>query len=182
MSIVIKGTLKLYQETGKDEYFNTIYEYCLPTFQSWYRHVQRYTDLDRATLLSEFQYIVFRVARQFDISSTVPDGFIRYFRSAAKKQSITLRRESIKDMNVYPLRQEWDISDPKSVEDWECMEVNDLINTYFTGDELTFVNMKISGEQSSDIQSKMDLTEFQYRKLVRKVKSNRLLRMPLSRD
>lgn len=177
----INARIKAYQ-SGDHKAFNDVYNHVFPDFRVWYRHVQRYTDLDRATLLCEFQYIVLRAVRGFDPDCPVPDGFTRYFRAAAKKHALTLRRQQAGTIQCHSLRQDWEVIDPKGQTDSEYLEVIELIHTCFMGDERDLLLLRLAGEQADGIKDQLGLSEFQYRSSVRRIKSNLRLNKTLSRD
>ncbi len=178
----INTTIRTFKETGGNTDFVKLYNHVFPDFRYWYRHTQRYVKMDRQTLLCEFQYVLLRAIRGFNTDSPVPDGFVRYFRAAAKKHTITLRREASGTAKAYSLKQDWDVPDPKSLNDSEYLEIIDLVNNCLIGDEQQVLTMRLAGEQSDDIKSKVNMSEFQYREAVRNIKSNRRLQKALSRD
>ena len=182
METHIREAIRNYKTTQSCKDFNTVYDYCFPIFRFWYRHVQRFVEHDRATLLSEFQLIVLRAIRKFNPESPVADGFIRYFRAAAKKHAFSLRRETIGVPDVYGFKKDWEVVDPKGQHGLEDVDVRDLIDASFNGKEKQIVTLKLGGDQSSEVQSFLKLSDFQYRTLVRNIKENRHLQKAISRD
>ena len=181
MSMDISTIIRSYQHTPNDRDFKTVYNYVLPDFRYWYRHAQRYVDMDRQTLLCEFQYILLRAIRRFNSLSPVTDAFLRYFRAAAKKHVITLRREA-RCSNFHSLQQDWDIVDPKSSDGTDYVEIMDVVHACFDGDERAIILSRLMGEQPDGVKKSTGISEFRYRAAVRNIKSSKRLRRSLSRD
>lgn len=177
----INAVIRSYQHIPNDKDFKTVYNYVLPDFRYWYRHTQRFVGMDRQTLLCEFQYILLRAVRRFNSFSPVPDAFLRYFRVAAKKYALTLRREARRS-KFHSLQQDWDIIDPKSSNDIEYVEIMDVVYVCFDGDEREILLSKLMGEKSDGAKDRSGISEFRYRSALRNIKSSKSLRRSLSRD
>lgn len=181
MDLNINAVIRRWKETRSEADFKTIYDHVFPDFKYWYRHVQRFTDLDRPTLLCEFQYIVLKSLIGYHGDNPVPDGFVRYLRAALSKHAYTLRRVQRATIKCHSMQQDWEVVDPKSLTGIEQLEIMDIVNACFMEDERMIVLSKMTGEGTESIKKRSSLSEFQFRQAIRNIKSNRRLQKTLSR-
>lgn len=163
-----------------DKQFNNLMVHYQSTFIQWHYHLKKYIKIERDAFLTEFQLILFKAMRHFDISKATSENarFERYFMSSLRKMCNTLlRKHSSKKNKVqkqsssFCLRKH-DIIDPTIDYGHHQMIVDDILNRYLPKDERIMVRMMVSGYTASEICKSLKMDNPEYRSHLRRIRNN----------
>jgi hypothetical protein len=175
----LESAVEHFRQERTDKAFATVLTLCSDIFAGWYRGVQRFTNLDRQQLLSEFQLLVLRAANKYDPMAAFKwNGFECYLRSASKKLGFSLRRKEKHRMESLP--SEYDAPDPKAFYDRDFADVIDALNTHLDKHQRNVVVLKAMGNDGCDIRKRLSMSDYYYRETVRNIRSNEQLKLVLS--
>jgi len=175
----LEASVNQYLKDHADKSFEAVLSNCKGIFESWYRRVQCFTNLDRRQLWSEFLFLVLKTLNQYEPMQTRKwNGFECYLRSSAKKLGISLNRQAKRQMAYLP--DKFDMPDPKSNQDTAMIDTVDALdNCCLNRNEKAVVVLRAMGNKGREIQDKLHLTAFRYRDTVKNIRSNRKLQQLL---
>lgn len=169
-----------------DEQFRKLMDVYKPEFIKWHHHIRRFLKIDRDTFLEEFQYILFRSMRRFDIAKAKAEynRFDRYFHAALKKSINSLIRNNLTNKrkrerhNVSFSLKKHDLADKVISNPLEYVIADDLISV-LTPLQNSIASMKVKDYSAEEICKKLKITLHSYRVEMAKIRSNRLLQQKL---
>lgn len=165
-----------------NDQFCRLINYYEPVFNRYYRYIKKNTKIDRATFISDCQYVLFKVVRKFDInkSKTEEDAFQRYLISSLTKLCNTIKRRNCSKKN----KQTFSIitNEVLNIEDKNIIPILDNVSideiTTICSDRLRdmgIVRHLYSGYSAKEVCDLMKIHPRKYNAIMKRIRVNSII-------
>lgn len=163
-----------------NEKFKELMKHYHPTFIQWHQHLTKYMRIDRESFLAEFQFILFKTMKHFDVNkATATDArFERYFMSSIRKMCNSLLRKhsskknNSRKNNVSLCLKRHDKEDQHIDYRYHEFIVDDIMKRYLDRTDRLVLRMLILGYSRGEICSSLNIDTLEYRRCMRRIRGN----------
>lgn len=155
--------------------FDPLVRHYRSTCNKWFKHVYRYTRVDREEFNAKFYLLLYRSLQKYNPDFTqcydvVDSKFDRYFLAAVRKLSITYRRSSARSQKKQQASRIDDLDIAINIDPGEMVYIEDFIAQLKNKTDQEIVRLRVFGNSRQDVCECLHLKLHEYRARINRIK------------